>query len=1040
MTDKIFEKILHNRLLVAVVLLIVLFWGVFEYQRLPTDAFPDVSPVMVPVFAEAHGMAPEEIERLITYPIESAMNGLPHVKLIKSTSAFGMAVIYIYFKDNVNIYFARQIVSERLTSAMAELPEMHEPPVLGPISTGLGEIFMYYLTADQNIVETQGKPLDTWLRELNDWVVKYQLQSVTGVTKILSMGGHILQYQVKINPYALNKYKISLDEVVEGITGNNRNEGGQFLVIGSEEYLVRGIGLVQKLEDIHNIKLKVVDGFPVRISDVASVEYGNEIRRGVVSRNGTEEVVAGIVMKLYGENTSNVIKRLKTKFKDVQGSLPEGVELVPYYNQSKLVGNATGTVKKALLQGALLVLITLLLFLGNLRTAFIVAMALPVCVLTSFIIMGLTGLSANLMSLGGIAIAIGMLGDASIVIVENIYRFLTDDKLKGESKFLIIKKAATEVARPIIFSVGIIIIVFLPLFTLEGVEGKMFSPMAFTVSFALLGSLIAAMVFAPVLSFLLLKKGSVKDVFFMKLLRNIYRPLLAAAARNRKKVLLCTFAVFCASLFMLPRLGTEFIPVLEEGSIQINVTMAPSISLEKAVKTIQKLERIITRYQEVEQTLSKIGRPEAGSHPHPVNFANIQITLKPKEEWANHKSKNELIQSLNKKLSEYPGIQLNFTQPIQNLFDELLSGVLTQLAIKLYGEDLTLLRLTAEEIKEAVKSVPGLVDLAAEQSYGQPQVQIIADRKLCARYDVNVDDILELVGLAVGGEAVSQVYLNTRRFGIHVRFMEEYRDSPEAIRNLLVHSSEGSLIPLSQVAEVKTLVGPIQINREKNQRRWTISANVRGRDIGSVVADIQKRVKENIKLPAGYHIEFGGQFESQQRAMKRLSIIVPLAFLLIFFMLYLSLGNIKNAVLIFINVPLALIGGVFGLYITGEYLSVPASVGFIALFGIAVQNGLVLVSYINQLRQEGMESEQAVIQGALLRLRPVLMTALTTVLGLIPLLLSTGMGSEVQRPLAVVVVFGLISSTFLTLFLIPAIYKWFESDISSNNSLDKSLL
>lgn len=1024
MLNRIIEFSLKNRLIVLLLLISIAVVGIIQYRRLPTDAFPDISPVMVPVFAEAHGMAPEEIERLITFPIESAMNGLPGVALVKSTSAFGMAVVYVYFKDNVDIYFARRLVSERLSSAIAEMPQMHEPPTLGPISTGLGEVFMYYLTANES-VDTEGKDLNTWLRELNDWVVKFQLQTVPGVTEILSMGGHILQYQVKINPYALNKYNVGLEEIVGAITGNNANAGGQFLVLGAEEYLVRGIGLIEKLQDLRTIQVKVIDGTPIRLQDVAVVTFGNEIRRGVVSFNGEKEVVAGIVMKLFGENTSHVIKRLKKKFPEVQASLPKGVSLVPYYDQSRLVANATGTVKKALLQGAILVLITLLIFLGNLRTAFIVAVALPTCALVSVICMGLSGLSANLMSLGGIAIAIGMLGDASIVMVENIYRHLTDIKNRGRSKVELILAAAQEVGNPILFSVAIIIIVFLPLFTLQGVEGKMFSPMAFTISFALLGSILAAILFAPVLSFLLLKVSAQKEFMLITALKKAYLPVLRGALRLRWFVVIIAAGAFIISLATLPYLGTEFIPVLEEGVIQINIIMAPSISLEKGTETIMKLERKIRTFDPVFSTIAKIGRPEAGSHPHPVNFANIQITLKPQKEWKNYASKAELIAGLNRELSQYPGIQLNFTQPIQNLFDELLSGVRTQLAIKLYGDDLTVLRTKAEEIRETIEDIPGLVDLATEQSYGQPQVQIITDRDACARYGVNVSEILELVELAIGGEVIDQVFLNTRRFGIHVRYQEPYRHDPEAIKNLLVHTSEGYHIPLSQVARVKKLVGPIQVNREKNQRRWTIAANVRGRDMGSVVADIKKRVTEKISLPAGYYLEYGGQFENQQRAMKRLGFIVPAALFMIFIMLFLSLGNLRYALLIFVNVPLALIGGVLGLFIAGEYLSVPASVGFIALFGIAVQNGLVLVTYINQLREEGVETKEAIISAAQLRLRPVLMTALTTVLGLVPLLLSRGIGSEVQRPLALVVVSGLLSSTFLTLVLIPALYEWF---------------
>jgi cobalt-zinc-cadmium resistance protein CzcA len=594
----------------------------------------------------------------------------------------------------------------------------------------------------------------------------------------------------------------------------------------------------------------------------------------------------------------------------------------------------------------------------------------------------------------------------------------------------VIIASAGEVARPILFSVAIIVIVFLPIFTLQGVEGKMFSPMAFTITLALLGSVGLALLVAPALSSLLLRAGVTREFTLVRALRRAYRPMLERAIRRRGMVAVGAVAAFAVTLLLVPLLGTEFIPVLEEDIIQINVTMAPSISLEKATETVMRLERMIRQFGPVQETMAKVGRPEAGSHPHPVNSAHIQIALKPRSEWESFNSKADLIEALNGELSEYPGVQLNFSQPIQNLFDELLSGVRTQLAVKLYGDDLTILRTKAEEISHAIEGVPGLVDLAPEQSFGQPQIQVIADRGACARYDVSVADILEMVELAVGGEIIDHVYLNTRRFGIHIRYEEPYRDDPEALRNLLVRTSEGYHVPLSQVAEVKEVIGPIQVNREKNQRLWTISANVRGRDIGSVVSDIRKRVDEAVSLPPGYWLEYGGQFENQQRAMKRLTIIVPTALVLIYFMLYLALGTVRSATLIFINVPLALIGGIVGLLLAGEYLSVPASVGFIALFGIAVQNGLVLVTYINQLRDGGLEMTEAVLRGAMRRLRPVLMTALTTVLGLVPLLVSRGMGSEVQRPLAVVVVFGILSSTLLTLFLIPALYAWFAPKLA----------
>ena len=737
-------------------------------------------------------------------------------------------------------------------------------------------------------------------------------------------------------------------------------------------------------------------------------------------------------MKLFVTNTSQVIERLYEKITEVQKALPNGIHLVPYYEQAKLVEQATWTVKKALLQGAALVIVVLFLFLGNLRSAFIVSLALPLCAFISIILMRLTGISANLMSLGGIAIGIGMLGDGAIVMVENIFHHLnTNAGNTLARKTDIIYEAAKEVAKPIIFSILIIITVFLPIFSLENVEGKMFSPMAFTLCFAIFGSLLIAIIAVPALCTYLLQAEVHKKFALVTYLKNIYQPLLIWAIDNRKKVLRFVLIGFVLSLISVPFLGTAFIPTLEEGSILIGVTMAPSTSLEKGTEIIQYLERKVVKFHEVEEVISRIGRPEAGSHPHPVNYAEIHIELKERKDWEDYKNKKQLVKALNESLSSYPGVQLNFTQPIQNAFDELLSGIRAQVAVKLFGEDLSILRDKANEIRNAIDNISGLVDLAVEQSFGQPQIQIIADRQACGRYGINVAEILELVELAIGGEVVDNIYLNTRRFGIHVRYQEPYRSDPKVIENLLVHAENGNLIPLKEVAQIKEVIGPIQINREQNQRRWIVQGNVRDRDLGSVIADIKERISEKVDLPAGYFIEYGGQFENQQRAMDRLSVIVPVVLILIFLLLYLTFGSLKEASLIIINVPLALIGGVFGLFVMREYLSVPAAIGFIALFGIAVQNGVVLVSYINQLRQQGMETKEAIVTGALQRLRPVLMTATTTVLGLMPLLLSRGIGSEVQRPLASVVVFGLTSATVLTLFVIPAFYPWFAMKLDS---------
>ncbi|NOQ22448.1 MAG: CusA/CzcA family heavy metal efflux RND transporter [Candidatus Aegiribacteria sp.] len=1028
MIGKIIEASLRNRTLVVLGMFAVIIMGIFVYRSIPVDAFPDISPVMVPVYAEAHGISPEEVERLISYPIESSMNGLPGVTRIKSTSAFGLAVVYVYFEDNINIYFARQLVSERLVAAIVDLPEMDEPPGLGPISTGLGQIFIYYLTADQNI-DTGGMPLDMYLRDLNDRVVKYQLQTVPGVTEVLSMGGNVLQYQIKPDPRALLEYDVSMEDIIEAVNSNNRNAGGQFLVIGSEEHLVRGIGLLTSLDDIRGLPLKTIDGIPVRISDIALVELGSEIRRGVVTNNGEREVVSGIVLKLYGENTSEVIERLYNKVDEVRANLPEGVQLIPYYEQSELVSNATGTVNNALLLGGLLVLVTLAFFLGNLRTSLIVALALPFSALTAFILMKVFGISANLMSLGGIAVAIGMLCDGAIIMVENIYRHLNIPANSGQNKNRVILDSAKEVGNPIAFSTFIIILVFLPIMTLQGVEGKMFTPMALTISFALLGSIIMALMITPVLSSFLLKKGKHTEFLVLTKLKNLYRPAISWAVKHKKKVVLIALAIFTASMAALPFIGTEFVPTLEEGSIFIGVAMAPSISLEEATSTIMTLERRILEYDAIEETVSRIGRPEVGSHPHPVNYGEIQIELKPQSQWSDFNSKEEIVEALREDLSGYPGVQLNFTQPIQNAFDELLSGTRAELAIKLYGEDLEVLRSKSAEIAAAIENVPGLVDMAAEQGFGQPQIQIIPDRAACARYGVSVAEILELVELSIGGEVIDDMYLNVRRYGIHLRLQEQYRDDPDVIHSLLVHTEDSTLIPLSMVADIHEVIGPIQINREKNQRYWTVQGNIDGRDLGSVVADVQQRIQDNVELPPGYFVEYGGQFANQQRAMKRLSIIIPIVIAGILILLRMSFGVMRHALIIILNIPLALIGGIMGLLLTGEYLSVPAAVGFIALFGVALLDGVVLVRYFNHHRSKGIDLDAALVEGSLLRLQPVLITSVTTVLGLLPLLLSTGMGSEVQRPLATVVVFGLTTSTLLTLFVIPAVYGWIEEKL-----------
>lgn len=1026
MFNSIIKSALHYRTIVVLVLLAITTFGIYRYEKMPIDAFPDISPVMVPVFAEAPGMAPEEIERLISYPIESAMNGLPDITLVKSTSAFGMAVIYVYFKDNVNIYFARQLVSERLNSVTGQLPKGIEKPALGPISSGLGQIFIYYLKADGK-VNTGGKDLNTYLREINDWVVKFQLQTVPGVTSILSMGGHVLQYQINVDPHKLRKYNISLNDIIEAVNSNNHNVGGQYLVIGAEEYLVRGIGLLRNLDDIKEIPLKEEGGIPVLIGDVAKIEYGREIRRGTVTHNGTEEIVSGLVLKLYGANTSKVISALYKKIKELQRNLPAGVKLVPYYEQAHLIDSANKTVKNALLQGIGLVLLVLFLFLGDFRASLIVASSIPFCAAVAIIGMERFGISANLMSLGGIAIAMGMLVDGAIVVTENILRHFSLPENIGMSKLKIIEKATCEVGRPIAFALLIIIAVFVPLFALEGVEGKMFKPMAFAICLALFGSIFAAVINAPVLASLMLKPKKEKGLQLLnKFASSVYRPALNMALKVRYLLFILAGCGVIFSVFALAKIGKEFMPTLEEGSILIGVSMAPSIGLDKAEQTIRILERKIMKLQPVRETVSRIGRPEAGSHPHPVNYAEIHIEFKPKEDWKSFKNKQEIIDKLRAKLSVYPGINLNFSQPIQNSFDELLSGIKAFFAIKLYGEDLKVLRAKAEEIRKAIADIPGVVDLAVEQSFGQPQVQVILDRKKAARYGVSGSSVMQLIETAVGGSDIDNIYQNTRRYAIHLRYDEKFRQDPEMLKQLQVPAADGHNIMLGQIAEVRVTEGPVQINREKNHRRWIIQGNISGRALSHIVADIKKRIKEKVKLPPGYFVELGGQFENQQRAMSRLLIIVPIVIAVIFIMLSMVFKSVRHALIVMINVPLALIGGVLGLLITEQFLSVPASVGFIALLGIAMQDAVVMVADFNQLRQEGVPLKEAIIEGSMIRFRPVILTTLTTLLGLLPLLLSRGIGAEVQRPLAAIVIWGLASSTLLTLFLLPSFYYVIE--------------
>jgi len=1028
MIDRLIEFSLRNRLLVLLLAVGVVAGGSLALSRLTIDAFPDVSPVLVQVVTETPGLAPEEVEQLVTYPVEVAMNGLPGVVNTKSLSAFGISQVSVYFDDGVDIYFARQLTLEKLQQAREEIPPGLGEPKLGPITTGLGQVYQYVIrSAGDDPVE---------LRTMQDWIVKYNLRTVPGVTEVLSFGGDVKQYQIRVDPRALLQYGVTLRDVRDAVGANNRNVGGGYIVRGPEEYLIRGIGLAETLQDLGNIIVTSRAGTPVYVRNVADVAIGPEVRRGAVTMNGQGEVVSGIVLKRIYENTSKVIEEVKARITEVNAALPTGAKVEPYYDQSDLVERAVGTVRDALLEGAALIVIILFLFLGDVRSALIVTAMLPLSLLLAVALMQYFGLSANLMSLGGLAIGIGMMVDGGVVMVENVYRHLSEEAHASspgatgvhESRTHVILRSAREVGRPIVFGIAIIIIVFLPLFTLQGVEGKMFRPMAFAISFAMVGSLLFSLTVIPVLCSFFLRGGSEADTWIMRVVKRPYLPMLRWSLENRGKALAGALAALALSLALVPFLGTEFVPALEEGSILYRVTLAPSAGLNEAIRTGTHIERMVRTFPEVADVVSKIGRAEAGGDPEPVNNIEAIVTLKPADVWDSGWSKADLVEAMERKLADVPGVALNFSQPIANRVDELLSGVKAQLAIQLFGDDLDELVRKADEIQQVVPAIPGAADVQTEQVTGQPQLQIRINRNAIARYGINVEDVQEAIEVAIGGESAGQVFEGIRRFDINVRLQEPYRRDADAIGGLLIPSPNApARVPLTQLAAIRTVTGPKQISHDDGRRRIVIQLNVRGRDMGGFVAEAQRRIGAGVKLPTGYLIKWGGQFENQQRAMRRLALIVPVTIGLIFLLLFSSFGSLKQAALIILNVPFALIGGFLGRAIPRQYLSVPASVGFIALFGVAVLNGVVLVSYINALRREGLGLREAVLRGTELRLRPVLMTATVAILGLLPLLFSSGAGSEVQRPLAAVVVGGLLSSTALTLLLLPTLYGWFES-------------
>jgi cobalt-zinc-cadmium resistance protein CzcA len=1015
MLDKILQFALQQRLLIILATAILIGSGLWAMKKLPVDAFPDVTNVQVQILTQAGGMAPTEVEKLITFPIETSMGGLPRLHEMRSLSKVGLSVVTIVFEDGVDIYFARQQVFEKLQQARDRLPKGIEPQ-MGPVTTGLGEIYQYILTSETYDARE--------LRSIQDWLVRPILRTIPGVTDVNSFGGQVKQYQVMLDPGKLKSLNLTIHDVMEAVEKNNATVGAGYIEHREEQYMVRGIGLARGVDDLKDIVVKSSGGTPIHVHDVGEVAIGNEPRQGVTTYDGKGETVAGIVMMLKGASSREVVEGVTTKIKTIEKALPAGVKLTPYYDRTDLIWKTIRTVTTNLIEGGLLVIAVLFYFLGNVRGAIIVALTIPLSMLFSFLGMHWLGLSANLMTLG--AIDFGMIVDGSVVMVENTVRHLSERK-EGESTRHIIFTSAKEVARPILFGVFIIIIVYLPIVTLTDMEGKMFSPMAFTVGFALLGSLILTMTLVPTLcSFLLKGKVVEKNPWLLVKIRDSYLPILKQSLSNPKKTLAITGAALAASLLLVPFLGSEFLPTLDEGSMTVQSFRLPSVSVTDTVKTSAAVEKVIKSFPEVESVVARAGRAEIASDPMGIDISDIFVSLKPRNEWTSAKTKDELVDKMRDRLANIPGMTFSFSQPIALRVDELISGVKSQIAIKLYGEDMEILKNRANEIAEVVKKVEGAADVQVEKVTGLAYLQVEIDRAAIARYGINVTDITEVLELASGGKTVSELFEGQKRFAVALRFPTSLSDNPEKFGELLISAPGGARIPLKQLARVKTEEGPAQISRENGSRRIVVECNVTGRDIGSFVASAQKALDAGVKLPAGYYLDWGGQFENQQRAMARLAVILPICLALIFILLFSTFNSIRQAFLIILNIPFALIGGIVALFLRGLPLSVSGAIGFIALFGVAVLNGIVMVSYFNKLREEGQSLDEAITNGAAIRLRPVLMTALVASLGFIPMALSHGTGAEVQRPLATVVIGGLITSTLLTLVVLPTLYRWWE--------------
>ncbi|WP_027872481.1 efflux RND transporter permease subunit [Spongiibacter marinus] len=1025
MIDSIVRLSIERRFLMLSFILVLTGMGIWSYQRLPIDAVPDITNVQVQINTEAPGYSPLEAEQRITFPVETALYGLPQLDYTRSLSRYGLSQITVVFEEGTDIYHARNLIDERLAAIKSALPSGLEPR-MGPIATGLGEIFSYTVQADEDSLHPNGEPWDaTALREIQDWIIKPQMAQVRGVVEINTIGGFDKQYHVTPNPMKLLEHGITLQDIARALQANNNNRGAGYIERDGEQILVRSPGQLQTITDIEHVVVGRHGSAPVMVKDVAEVAIGKELRTGAATRDG-KETVLGTAMMLTGANSRTVARDLAAKLENVKASLPDGIKVETVYDRTTLVDKTIVTVQKNLLEGALLVIVVLFLLLGNIRAALITAAVIPLSMMATITGMVRTGVSANLMSLG--ALDFGLIVDGAVIIVENCIRRLSHagQTLALRERLEVVYDATREVIRPSLFGVAIITVVYIPIFTLSGVEGKMFHPMAATVVMALLAAMIISLMLVPA-AVAVFMKGPLQEQEsrIIRSGKNLYRPLLEKALALPGLVVTCATLLVAFCLWLATTLGSEFVPQLDEGDIALHALRIPGTGLEQSIKLQEILEERLKAFPEVDKVFAKIGTPEVATDPMPPNVADNFVMLKPRDQWPDpNRSKAELVNAMEKALDALPGNNYEFTQPIQMRFNELISGVRADLGIKVFGDDLDKLEQTAEDILAVVQQVEGAADARVEQVSGLPMLSIIPKRIALARYGLTVDDLQSLIAAGIGGEDVGLIYEGDRRFTLALRLPEDIRRDIDSLGFLPVPLPDGNYVPLAEVSELQLKPAPAQISRENGKRRVVVTANVRDRDLGSFVDEVERQIAEKVDLPSGHWLDYGGTFEQLQSASQRLALVVPVTLAIIIGLLVMAFGSLRDSLIIFTGVPLALTGGVLALWLRDLPLSISAGVGFIALSGVAVLNGLVMLAFIRDLWHETGDLREAIVEGALIRLRPVLMTALVASLGFVPMALNTGTGAEVQRPLATVVIGGIISSTLLTLFVLPVLYRW----------------